>query len=55
MGAHYKRFFCGYAEPAYMKQRKMQVSPDSQRFPFNSFLTCFIVKFPAKNDKLRKI
>lgn len=26
MGAHYKRFFCGYAEPAYMKQRKMQVS-----------------------------
>ncbi|XP_011618067.2 AP-4 complex subunit beta-1 isoform X2 [Takifugu rubripes] len=25
MGAHYKRFFCGYAEPAYMKQRKMQV------------------------------
>lgn len=27
MGAHYKRFFCGYAEPAYMKQRKMQVIP----------------------------
>ncbi|XP_051914228.1 AP-4 complex subunit beta-1 isoform X2 [Hippocampus zosterae] len=25
MGAHYKRFFCGYAEPAYIKQRKMQV------------------------------
>ncbi|XP_068589438.1 AP-4 complex subunit beta-1 isoform X2 [Cebidichthys violaceus] len=24
MGAHYKRFFCGYAEPAYIKQRKMQ-------------------------------
>uniref|UniRef100_A0A672I687 Beta-adaptin appendage C-terminal subdomain domain-containing protein n=1 Tax=Salarias fasciatus TaxID=181472 RepID=A0A672I687_SALFA len=25
LGAHYKRFFCGYAEPAYIKQRKMQV------------------------------
>uniref|UniRef100_A0A667WSF2 Adaptor related protein complex 4 subunit beta 1 n=1 Tax=Myripristis murdjan TaxID=586833 RepID=A0A667WSF2_9TELE len=25
MGAHYKRFFCGYAEPAYIKQRKMQL------------------------------
>ncbi|XP_059911437.1 AP-4 complex subunit beta-1 isoform X2 [Gadus macrocephalus] len=25
MGEHYKRFFCGYAEPAYIKQRKMQV------------------------------
>ncbi|XP_068453754.1 AP-4 complex subunit beta-1 [Clinocottus analis] len=25
MGAHYKRFFCSYAEPAYIKQRKMQV------------------------------
>uniref|UniRef100_A0A3Q4BPS6 Beta-adaptin appendage C-terminal subdomain domain-containing protein n=1 Tax=Mola mola TaxID=94237 RepID=A0A3Q4BPS6_MOLML len=25
MGVHYKRFFCGYAEPAYIKQRKMQV------------------------------
>ncbi|XP_054645096.1 AP-4 complex subunit beta-1 isoform X2 [Dunckerocampus dactyliophorus] len=25
MGAHYKRFFCGYAEPAFIKQRKMQV------------------------------
>ncbi|KAM4562386.1 AP-4 complex subunit beta-1 isoform 1-T2 [Odontesthes bonariensis] len=25
VGAHYKRFFCGYAEPAYIKQRKMQV------------------------------
>ncbi|XP_074538246.1 AP-4 complex subunit beta-1 [Halichoeres trimaculatus] len=25
MGAHYKRFFCGYAEPAYIKQRKMQI------------------------------
>ncbi|KAM6925338.1 AP-4 complex subunit beta-1 [Xenentodon cancila] len=25
MGAHYKRFFCGYAEPDYIKQRKMQV------------------------------
>nr|XP_020472873.1 AP-4 complex subunit beta-1 [Monopterus albus] len=25
MCAHYKRFFCGYAEPAYIKQRKMQV------------------------------
>ena len=29
MGAHYKRFFCGYAEPAYIKQRKMQVIPDN--------------------------
>lgn len=27
MGAHYKRFFCSYAEPAYVKQRKMQVIP----------------------------
>ena len=26
MGEHYKRFFCGYAEPAYIKQRKMQVN-----------------------------
>ncbi|KAG7278438.1 hypothetical protein CRUP_038733 [Coryphaenoides rupestris] len=26
MGAHYKRFFCGYAEPAYIKQRKMQAA-----------------------------
>ncbi|KAK7930477.1 hypothetical protein WMY93_006872 [Mugilogobius chulae] len=25
LGAHYKRFFCGYAEPAFIKQRKMQV------------------------------
>lgn len=25
MGAQYKRFFCGYAEPAFIKQRKMQV------------------------------
>ena len=25
MGAHFKRFFCSYAEPAYIKQRKMQV------------------------------
>lgn len=25
LGTHYKRFFCGYAEPAYIKQRKMQV------------------------------
>uniref|UniRef100_A0A3P9I2U4 AP complex subunit beta n=1 Tax=Oryzias latipes TaxID=8090 RepID=A0A3P9I2U4_ORYLA len=25
MGPHFKRFFCGYAEPAYIKQRKMQV------------------------------
>lgn len=25
LGAHFKRFFCGYAEPAYIKQRKMQV------------------------------
>ncbi|XP_034027965.1 AP-4 complex subunit beta-1 [Thalassophryne amazonica] len=25
MGAHYKRFFCGYAEPAYIKQRKIQL------------------------------
>lgn len=25
MGEHYKRFFCGYAEPAYIKQKKMQV------------------------------
>ncbi|XP_041859159.1 AP-4 complex subunit beta-1 [Melanotaenia boesemani] len=25
MAAHYKRFFCGYAEPAFIKQRKMQV------------------------------
>ncbi|XP_077368092.1 AP-4 complex subunit beta-1 isoform X2 [Festucalex cinctus] len=25
LAAHYKRFFCGYAEPAYIKQRKMQV------------------------------
>uniref|UniRef100_A0A8K9WT25 Clathrin/coatomer adaptor adaptin-like N-terminal domain-containing protein n=1 Tax=Oncorhynchus mykiss TaxID=8022 RepID=A0A8K9WT25_ONCMY len=25
MGEHYKRFFCGYAEPPYIKQNKMQV------------------------------
>ncbi|KAL3973984.1 olfactory receptor [Sarotherodon galilaeus] len=25
LGVHYKRFFCGYAEPAYIKERKMQV------------------------------
>lgn len=25
LGPHYKRFFCGYAEPAYIKERKMQV------------------------------
>uniref|UniRef100_A0A1A7YJH7 Adaptor-related protein complex 4, beta 1 subunit n=1 Tax=Iconisemion striatum TaxID=60296 RepID=A0A1A7YJH7_9TELE len=25
LGEHYKRFFCGYAEPAFIKQRKMQV------------------------------
>uniref|UniRef100_A0A665UV31 Beta-adaptin appendage C-terminal subdomain domain-containing protein n=1 Tax=Echeneis naucrates TaxID=173247 RepID=A0A665UV31_ECHNA len=25
MGEHYKRFFCGYAEPAYIKQRKIEV------------------------------
>uniref|UniRef100_A0A8C5DUN2 AP complex subunit beta n=1 Tax=Gouania willdenowi TaxID=441366 RepID=A0A8C5DUN2_GOUWI len=25
LGAHYKRFFCGYAEPAFIKQRKMKV------------------------------
>uniref|UniRef100_A0A3P9MMX6 AP complex subunit beta n=1 Tax=Oryzias latipes TaxID=8090 RepID=A0A3P9MMX6_ORYLA len=25
MGPHFKRFFCGYAEPAYIKQRKMQI------------------------------
>ncbi|CAL9703568.1 unnamed protein product [Knipowitschia caucasica] len=25
LGAHYKRFFCGYAEPAFIKQRKMQM------------------------------
>uniref|UniRef100_A0A3Q4GVV4 Adaptor related protein complex 4 subunit beta 1 n=1 Tax=Neolamprologus brichardi TaxID=32507 RepID=A0A3Q4GVV4_NEOBR len=25
LGTHYKRFFCGYAEPAYIKERKMQV------------------------------
>ncbi|XP_029012393.1 AP-4 complex subunit beta-1 [Betta splendens] len=25
LSAHYKRFFCSYAEPAYIKQRKMQV------------------------------
>lgn len=27
LGPHYKRFFCGYAEPAYIKERKMQVMP----------------------------
>lgn len=47
MGAHYKRFFCGYAEPAYMKQRKMQVSPDGRNFPFISFLTCFVVEISS--------
>uniref|UniRef100_A0A8C8FZB9 AP complex subunit beta n=1 Tax=Oncorhynchus tshawytscha TaxID=74940 RepID=A0A8C8FZB9_ONCTS len=25
LGEHYKRFFCGYAEPPYIKQNKMQV------------------------------
>ncbi|KAM4737213.1 AP-4 complex subunit beta-1 [Anableps anableps] len=25
LGEHYKRFFCSYAEPAYIKRRKMQV------------------------------
>lgn len=25
MGSHYKRFFCGYAEAAFIKQRKMQL------------------------------
>lgn len=24
-GAHYKRFFCGYSEPAYIKFRKMEI------------------------------